>query len=79
MSQSYRCHRIPVSLSASGPSLPNGTRAPDNHLGEPGPASQRDRLCQMQTNNYYGERLWAGRGSPQLATTESFWRERASE
>ncbi|XP_057571104.1 hydroperoxide isomerase ALOXE3 isoform X5 [Hippopotamus amphibius kiboko] len=75
VSQSYRRHLVPVSLSASGPSLLSGTQAPDTYLGEPSPASQRDRLCQRQTNNYLGERLWAGRGSPQLARTELLERE----
>ena len=36
---------------ASGPSLPSRTWAPDSYLGEPGPASQRDRFCQRRTRN----------------------------
>lgn len=52
MSQSYTRQRLPVSFSAFGPSLPSEARVPDIYLGEPCPASQRDRLCQRQENNY---------------------------
>lgn len=52
VSQSYRRHILLVPTSASGPSLANGIWAPDIHLGEPCPVSQRDRLCQRQANNH---------------------------
>ena len=56
VSQPHRCHLLLVSPLASGPSLPSGTLALDIHQGEPGPASQRDRLCQRSANKYKGRR-----------------------
>lgn len=52
VSQSHRRQLLPVCFSAFGPSFPNEARVPDIYLGEPCPASQRDRLCRRQENNY---------------------------